>query len=52
MGGGLALYIASSRPNLVKGIVVIDALLCLVAFYNPNFQTKKIAPEEFNEFES
>ena len=52
MGGGLALYIASSQPNLVKGIVVVDALPCLTALYNPDFQSKKIAPEEFNEFES
>ena len=52
MGGGLALYIASSQPNLVKGIVVVDALPCLAALYNPDFQSKKIAPEEFNEFES
>lgn len=52
MGGGLALYIASSQQNLVKGIVVVDALPCLAALYNPNFQTKKIVPEEFNEFES
>lgn len=52
MGGGLALYIASNQPNLAKGIVVVDALPCLEALYNPDFQTKKIAPEEFDEFES
>ena len=46
MGGGLALYIASSQPNLVKGIVVVDALPCLAALYNPDFQSKKIAPQD------
>ena len=36
MGGGLALNIASTQANLVKSIVVVDALPCLTAIYNPN----------------
>lgn len=49
MGGGLALKIASTYTNLVKSIVVVDALPCLAAIYNPNFQTKKISDEEFTK---
>ena len=47
MGGGLALNIASTQPNLVKSIVVVDALPCLTAIYNPNFQSRKISDDEF-----
>lgn len=47
MGGGLALKIASTHTNLAKSIVVIDALPCLAAIYNPLFQAKKISDEEF-----
>lgn len=46
MGGGLALKIASTYTNLVKSIIVVDALPFLAAIYNPNFQTKKISDEE------
>lgn len=52
MGGGLALYIASTNTDLVKSIVVVDALPCLAAIYNPNFQTKKITADEFAEAEA
>lgn len=52
MGGGLVLYIASTNTDLVKSIVVVDALPCLVAIYNPNFQTKKITADEFAEVEA
>lgn len=47
MGGGLALNIASTQANLVKSIVVVDALPCLAAIYNPNFQSRKISDDEF-----
>lgn len=49
MGGGLALNIASTYASLVKGIVVVDALPCLAAIYNPDFQAKKISDDEFAE---
>ena len=52
MGGGLALYIASTNTDLVKSIAVVDALPCLAAIYNPNFQTKKITADEFAEAEA
>ena len=37
MGGGLALAIASDYPDLIKKIVVVDALPCLQALSNPGF---------------
>ena len=37
MGGGLALAIASDYPELIKKIVVVDALPCLQALSNPAF---------------
>lgn len=37
MGGGLALAIASDYPDLIKKIVVVDALPCLQAISNPSF---------------
>lgn len=37
MGGGLALAIASDYPDLIKKIVVVDALPCLQALSNPSF---------------
>lgn len=49
MGGGLALNVASTNIDLVKGIVVVDALPCLAALYNPNFQTKKITNDELEQ---
>ncbi len=49
MGGGLALNIASSNADLVKCVVVVDALPCLAAIYDPNFQTEKISAEEFKK---
>lgn len=39
MGGVLALAIASDYPDLVKSIVVVDALPCLSALMNPGFKT-------------
>jgi pimeloyl-ACP methyl ester carboxylesterase len=38
MGGGLALAIASDFPELIKKIVVVDALPCLAALSNPAFK--------------
>lgn len=52
MGGGLAIYIASTHADLVKSIVVVDALPCLAAIYNPDFRPKEIKAEEFAELES
>lgn len=49
MGGGLALNIASTNTNLVKSIIIVDALPCLAAIYNPNFQTKKITDDELEK---
>ncbi|MBP7239877.1 MAG: alpha/beta hydrolase [Saprospiraceae bacterium] len=37
MGGSLALAMASDYPNLIKKIVVVDALPCLQALSNPGF---------------
>ncbi len=37
MGGGLALAIASDYPELIKKIVIVDALPCLQALSNPSF---------------
>jgi pimeloyl-ACP methyl ester carboxylesterase len=41
MGGGLALAIASDYPELIKKIVVVDALPCLQALSNPAFVSKE-----------
>ncbi|OYU92977.1 MAG: alpha/beta hydrolase [Bacteroidetes bacterium B1(2017)] len=38
MGGGLALAIASDYPELIKKIIVVDALPCLAALMNPAFK--------------
>ncbi|QBN18249.1 alpha/beta fold hydrolase [Flavobacterium nackdongense] len=38
MGGGLALAIASDYPDLIKKIVVVDALPCLAALMDPAFK--------------
>lgn len=38
MGGGLALAIAADYPELVKKIIVVDALPCLFALNNPAFK--------------
>jgi pimeloyl-ACP methyl ester carboxylesterase len=38
MGGGLALAIASDYPDLIKKIIVVDALPCLQALSNPAFK--------------
>lgn len=40
MGGGLALAVAADRPDLLKSVVVVDALPCLLALYNPGFQSQ------------
>ena len=37
MGGSLALSIASDYPDLIRKIVVVDALPCLQALSNPGF---------------
>lgn len=39
MGGGLALAIAADYPELVKKIIVVDALPCLPALNNPTFKS-------------
>lgn len=39
MGGGLALAIASDYPELIKKIIVVDALPCLAALMNPTFKS-------------
>ena len=49
MGGGLALNIASTHASLVKSLIVVDALPCLAAIYNPNFQARNISDDEFAE---
>lgn len=41
MGGGLALAIASDYPELIKKIIVVDALPCLMALNNPNFKPSR-----------
>ncbi|MEI3529126.1 MAG: alpha/beta hydrolase [Alistipes sp.] len=38
MGGGLAMNIAANHAELVKGIVVVDALPCSAALYDPDFR--------------
>ena len=40
MGGGLALAVAADRSDLLKSVVVVDALPCLSALYNPGFQSQ------------
>jgi pimeloyl-ACP methyl ester carboxylesterase len=41
MGGGLAMAIAADYPKLVKKIVIVDALPCLTALTNPDFEQQK-----------
>ncbi|MCP2027999.1 pimeloyl-ACP methyl ester carboxylesterase [Flavobacterium sp. HSC-32F16] len=41
MGGGLALAIAADYPDLIGGIVVVDALPCLAALSDPSFKSKE-----------
>ena len=41
MGGGLALALAADYPDLIKKIVVVDALPCLAAMQNPSFKAKE-----------
>ena len=41
MGGGLAMAIAADYPKLIKKIVVVDALPCLAALTNPNFEQQE-----------
>ena len=40
MGGGLALAVAADHPDLLKSVVVVDALPCLSALYNSGFQSQ------------
>lgn len=39
LGGGLALAIAADYPELIKSIVVVDALPCLSGLMNPSFKS-------------
>lgn len=39
MGGGLAMAVAADYPDLLRKIVIVDALPCLMALTNPNFQS-------------
>ena len=41
MGGGLALAIAADYPELIRKIVVVDALPCLAALSDPSFKSKE-----------
>lgn len=41
MGGGLAMAIAADYPKLIKKIVIVDALPCLAALSNPNFEQRE-----------
>ncbi|MEZ0184157.1 alpha/beta fold hydrolase [Flavobacterium oncorhynchi] len=41
MGGGLALAIAADYPELIRKIVVVDALPCLAALMDPSFKSKE-----------
>lgn len=40
MGGGLAMNIAADHSDLISKIIVVDALPCLAAMQNPNFESK------------
>lgn len=64
MGGGLALAVASDYPNLIKKIIVVDALPCLQALSNPAFasaekpdcaplvnQITAVTPEQFYQIQ-
>lgn len=51
MGGGLALHLATTRGERLKGIVVVDALPCLAAVLNPNFKSKAFTGRDFAEAE-
>lgn len=48
MGGGLVLALASDFPELIKKIVVVDALPCLMALNNPGFQSNP--NKDYSEF--
>ncbi|MDQ3110303.1 MAG: alpha/beta hydrolase [Bacteroidota bacterium] len=39
MGGGLAMALAADYPELISKIVVVDALPCLAALFNPSFES-------------
>lgn len=52
MGGGLVMNIAANHAELVKGIVVVDALPCLAALYDPDFRAREIPDEEFAQAEA
>lgn len=38
MGGTTALSMAAARPGLFSKLVIVDAMPCLSAFFNPNFK--------------
>ncbi|MCU0354958.1 MAG: alpha/beta hydrolase [Cytophagales bacterium] len=40
LGGVLALWIAAENPDKIGKIVVVDALPCLTALFNPNFKSQ------------
>jgi pimeloyl-ACP methyl ester carboxylesterase len=46
MGGALALAISSDYPDLIRSIIVVDALPCLAALMNPAF--KPVEPMDCN----
>ncbi len=41
MGGGLAMALAALYPELIEKIIIVDALPCISAMMNPNFQSKE-----------
>ncbi|PSL45638.1 pimeloyl-ACP methyl ester carboxylesterase [Chitinophaga niastensis] len=41
MGGGMALILAATHPELISKIVVVDALPCLMTMYNPAFKAQE-----------
>jgi len=64
MGGGLAMAIAADYPELIKKIVVVDALPCLQALSNPTFKSSEnpdcapivnqmiaLTPEQFSQMQ-
>lgn len=51
MGGSLALHLAATRGERLKGILVVDALPYLAAVLNPNFKSKALTGSDFAEAE-
>jgi pimeloyl-ACP methyl ester carboxylesterase len=42
MGGGLAMALAADYPELISKIIVVDALPCLAALFNPSFESNPV----------